>query len=142
MALQLPGSSEPGDEQALASINTTPLVDVMLVLLIIFLITVPVIRYPDHVHLPRQVAQPRHPRASDVVISVTRDGRLYWGDTELADRQQLLRRLQVLAAQRPQPRVQISADRAGDYAPVGVVVDACRQAGTATLGFVTEPPAG
>jgi biopolymer transport protein ExbD len=141
MALHLPGPADDGQEQALSTINTTPLVDVMLVLLIIFLITVPVIRYPQHVDLPRQAAQARHPRASDVVISVERDGRLYWGDTALADSQALRSRLRALAAQRPQPRVQISADRAGTYAAVGAVVDACRDAGIATLGFVTQPPA-
>ncbi|MDE2121875.1 MAG: biopolymer transporter ExbD [Betaproteobacteria bacterium] len=124
MALHLPGASDPGEEQALSTINTTPLVDVMLVLLIIFLITVPVIRYPQHVELPRQAAQARHPRASDVVISVTRDGRMYWGDARLADPAELRRRLRTAAALRPQPRVQISADRAGTYAAVGADVDA------------------
>ncbi len=141
MAMHLPGASDSGEEQALSAINTTPLVDVMLVLLIIFLITVPVIRYPQHVHLPRQAAAARHPRAGDVVISVTRNARLYWGNTLLPDAAALRARLRAAAARRPQPRIQISADRAGTYAAVGTVVEACRDAGIATLGFVTRPPA-
>ena len=138
MALHVPEHAQ--SEQILSGINTTPLVDVMLVLLIIFLITVPVVRHPTRVNLPRQQAL-HQPRPADVVISVTRDGSLYWNDSPLAGDAQMTARLRELAARKAHPRVQISADRAGSYAPVGRVVDACRKAGISSLGFLTKPRA-
>ena len=135
MAPHLPDPTEA--DQALSAINTTPLVDVMLVLLIIFLITVPVIRHPTRVDLPRQQAS-APPRAADVVISIHRDGRMDWNDTPLAGGAPMRRRLRELAQREPRARVQISADRAASYAPVGRVVDACRQAGITSLGFLTR----
>ncbi len=140
MALHLPGPAADGDAQPLAGINTTPLVDVMLVLLIIFLITVPVMRAPDRVALPRQAAAPRHARRDDVIISVTRGGRLYWGDTALSGLPALRRRLAAQRAAGAHARVQISADRAADFAAVNKVIEACDAAGIATLGFTTRAP--
>ena len=135
MALHLP---DPADaQQALSGIDTTPLVDVMLVLLIIFLITVPVIRHPTRVDLPRQQASPR-PAGADVVITITRDGGMAWNGAALSGGAQLRLRLRALAGHKPRARVQISADRAASYAPVGRVVDACRQAGITSLGFLTR----
>jgi len=136
MALHLPDPAHA--PQALSGIDTTPLVDVMLVLLIIFLITVPVMRPPTRVDLPRQQASPR-PAAADVVITITRDGRMAWNGTPLADGAQLRLRLRALAGHKPRARVQISADRAASYAPVGQVVEACREAGISRLGFLTRP---
>ena len=140
MALHLSGPDADGDAQPMAGINTTPLVDVMLVLLIIFLITVPALRTPDRVALPRQAAAPRHARAGDVTISVTRDGRLYWGDTALGGMPALRRRLAELGAEGAHARVQVSADRAADFAAVNRVIEACDAAGIATLGFTTRAP--
>ena len=140
MALDLSESAADGDMQPLAAINTTPLVDVMLVLLIIFLITVPVMRGPGHVALPRQAAAPRDARAGDVTLSVSRDGRLYWNDTALSGLPALRQRLAALGGEHRRRRVLIRADRAVDFADVNPVIEACGAAGITTLGFTTRVP--
>jgi biopolymer transport protein ExbD len=137
MALSFP---EEGDEDVvLASINTTPLVDVMLVLLIIFLITIPVVIHTVPVHLPQESSRPHQTAAGTITITVDREGHLYWNDTALADDGALAARLQEVAGRQPQPEIHIRGDRDGVYQPVGKVVAACRRAGLAKIGFITEP---
>jgi biopolymer transport protein ExbD len=135
-------SSSSGDDEALlSSINTTPLVDVMLVLLIIFLITVPVVRQTVPLSLPKERNTARELKAQTIEISVTRDGALFWNGQALADAAALSARLASIAKQEPQPEVQVRGDEAAPYARVGRVVDACQRAGIRKLGFITEPPA-
>ncbi len=130
------------DDALIAEINTTPLVDVMLVLLIIFLITIPVVNSAIAVSLPRETVQAREAHAETVLISVDAQGAVYWFDTRLPDQQALLELLGKVAVMQPQPEVHIRGDVRADYAPVGQVVFACQQMGIARIGFVTEPPAG
>jgi biopolymer transport protein ExbD len=139
MAIALQASGD-GSEQPVSAINTTPLVDVMLVLLIIFLITIPVVNFSVPVALPKQRNTPREVKPQDVVISVDRGGRLYWLDTPLRDAHALDTRLQSLARQSPQPEVHIRGDAGSRYEPVGRVLAACQRAGILKVGFVTEPP--
>lgn len=122
-----------------SEINVTPLVDVMLVLLIIFLITIPVATHSVPVVLPKQDNHPRVTLAKDISISVTRDGALYWQAQPLADAAALSQRLSEAAQQQPQPVIHIHGDAAASYEPVGRVVMAAQQAGILKLGFVTEP---
>ncbi len=130
------------DEDAdLSEINTTPLVDVMLVLLIIFLITIPVINTSVAVRLPREVNQLRQTQPETVLISVDAAGASYWFDARLADPQSLRDRLQQIAGRTPQPEVHIRGDARADYQAVARVLYACQQAGITRIGFVTEPPA-
>ena len=142
MSLHLSGPAAAGDTQPLAAINTTPLVDVMLVLLIIFLITVPAMRAPapGRVALPRQAAAPCRARAGDVTLSVTRDGRLYWNDTALSGLPALRRRLAALGGDGARTRVLIRADRAAELAAVNPVIAACAADGITTLGFTSRAP--
>jgi len=126
----------------LSEINTTPLVDVMLVLLIIFLITVPVINTSVVVRLPRQANQLQPSQADTVLISVDARGGSYWFDTRLNDPQALRERLRQVAALQPQPAVHIRGDARADYAGVAQVLQAAQAAGVVRIGFVTEPPAG
>lgn len=128
------------DEGMLSDINTTPLVDVMLVLLIIFLITIPVVNAAVAVKLPRESNQLRQAQADTVILSVDASGASYWFDARLTDGQALRQRLDRIARQNPQPEVHIRADARTDYAAVARVVLACQTAGIARIGFLTEPP--
>jgi biopolymer transport protein ExbD len=135
------GPSE-GEDEAISAINTTPLVDVMLVLLIIFLITIPVVTQSIPLKLPEEKNVPRQTAPENVEISVTKDGDVYWGMQKLRDDDELFNRLKDIATREPQPEVQIRGDLAGRYEHVGRVVFACQRAGIQKVGFVTEPPSG
>jgi len=137
MAIQL----AQGPDEAVSSINTTPLVDVMLVLLIIFLITIPVVNFSVPVELPKQRNEVRASEPKDVVITVSRDGKLYWFDAQVANKDALFERLKAIAQQQPQPEMHVRGDAGSDYAPVGRVLLAAQRAGIAKVGFITEPPA-
>ena len=135
------GPSE-GEDEAISAINTTPLVDVMLVLLIIFLITIPVVTQSIAMQLPQEKNVPRQTAPENIEISVTRDGDVYWGMQRVRDNDDLLNRLKDIAVKQPQPEVHIRGDLAGRYEFVGRVVFACQRAGIQKVGFITEPPAG
>ncbi len=131
----------PDEDLDLSEINTTPLVDVMLVLLIIFLITIPVINTSVAVRLPRQTNQLQQSQPETVLISVDAAGTSYWFDARLPDAQRLQEKLQQIASRTPQPEVHIRGDARADYEAVARVLYACQQAGIARIGFITEPPA-
>jgi biopolymer transport protein ExbD len=142
MALSF-ASADDDEDEVVSTINTTPLVDVMLVLLIIFLITIPVVRQTVPLRLPNETNVPRQTRPENVEVSVDAAGRLYWNGRALdgdgaAALAGGLARIAVLA---PQPEVHIRGDREVRYAAVGRVVTACRRAGIAKVSFVVEPPA-
>ncbi|HMO45320.1 MAG TPA: biopolymer transporter ExbD [Rubrivivax sp.] len=141
MAMNL-ASPEGGEDEMNATINTTPLVDVMLVLLIIFLITVPVVTQSVALELPKERNQPTQTRPENIVISVNRDGELFWGMEPLADAEALTARLKTVSVQEPQPEVHIRGDGEVRYESVGRVVVAAQRAGIHKVGFITEPPAG
>ena len=122
-----------------SQINTTPLVDVMLVLLIIFLITIPVVLHTVPVELPRERNLPTQTRPENIVISVDRDGRAFWNNQPVED-SQLVARLKEVATRSPQPEVHIRGDRESRYEFVGRVVYDCQRAGILRIGFITEPP--
>jgi biopolymer transport protein ExbD len=131
-----------GEDEAISAINTTPLVDVMLVLLIIFLITIPVVTQSIALQLPQEKNVPRQTAPENIEIAVTRDGDVYWGMQRLRDNDELLERLKSIATRQPQPEVHIRGDLAGRYEHVGRVVFAAQRAGIQKVGFVTEPPSG
>jgi biopolymer transport protein ExbD len=128
------------DDALIAQINTTPLVDVMLVLLIIFLITIPVVNSSVAVALPREQNQRVDPQQENVIVTVDARGAVYWFDTRLPDRATLVELLKKISAMQPQPELHIRADVRAEYAAVGPVVLAAQQAGIARIGFLTEPP--
>ncbi len=121
-----------------SSINTTPLVDVMLVLLIIFLITIPVATQTVPVVLPKESNDPRQAKVEDIDLSVTRDGGIYWNAVPIS-LDTLRQRFAEAAAHKPQPMVQVYGDASATYLPVGRIVRAAQDAGIEKLGFVTEP---
>ena len=126
------------DDEIIGTINTTPLVDVMLVLLIIFIITVPVITHSVKVDLPQASQQPTEVKPDVVTLTVQRDGALMWNEEELSfDNLEL--RLQAVAQQDKQPELRIQGDKAVEYEKVVQVMAAAQRAGVEKLGFVTEP---
>jgi len=130
---------EDSEDTLIAQINTTPLVDVMLVLLIIFLITIPVVNSSILVSLPREAIQSRETQGEDVIVTVDAQGTIYWFDTRLPDPQVLRDLLDRVAVLKPQPELHIRADARADYESVGRVVYAAQQTGIARIGFLTEP---
>jgi len=135
------GQAEGGEDEAISAINTTPLVDVMLVLLIIFLVTIPVITQSVPLKLPEEINVPRQTKPENIEIAVTKDGDVFWGLQPVRDNDELVDRLKKVAVQLPQPEVHIRGDLAGRYEFVGRVVFAAQRAGIQKIGFVTEPPA-
>ena len=142
MAMQVGPADAGGEEQLNNTINTTPLVDVMLVLLIIFLITIPVVTQSIKLELPRERNVPTQTKPENVVISVNRDGDVYWGMERVPGIETLVARLKVEAVKEPQPEVHIRGDQDVRYEAVGRVVVACQRAGIFKVGFITEPPPG
>src|SRR4051794_22197139 len=131
--------SEGDEDEVVSAINTTPLVDVMLVLLIIFLITIPVVTHTVPVGLPKETNQVRETKPENINISVDKDGAVYWNEQKLANNDELLNRLKKTAALSPQPEVQIHGDGRARYEAIGKVVFASQRAGILKLGFITEP---
>ena len=141
MAMQVGSGSEDGEEALNNTINTTPLVDVMLVLLIIFLITVPVITQTVKLELPKEQNIPLMTKPENITIAVNREGEIFWGVERVPDIETLVARLKVESIKEPQPEVHIRGDLEVRYESVGRVVVACQRAGIFKVGFITEPPA-
>jgi len=142
MGMNIGAESDDGDGQLNNTINTTPLVDVMLVLLIIFLITIPVVTQTIKLELPKERNLPTLTKPENIVIAVNRDGEVYWGLERMADNEALVARLKLESVKEPQPEVHIRGDSEVRYESVGRVVVACQRAGIFKVGFITEPPAG
>ena len=132
------GSPLDDGEDVMSEINMTPLVDVMLVLLIIFIIAIPVLTNAVKLDLPRATANPDEDRPERVTLSVTIDGVVHWNDIVLAEGE-LQTRLGEAASRQPQPELAIRGDRQADYEHVIRVMAAAQRAGITRLGFVTEP---
>ncbi|GEO83042.1 ExbD/TolR family protein [Pararhodospirillum oryzae] len=125
----------------LAGINTTPLVDVMLVLLIIFLITVPVVVAQGGIRLPRETTRAVVEEPGTVTLGIAREGTVSLNGVPLADTNALIGALRAVAARAVVPAVHVRADVEAPYAAVGRVLAACRTAGLQRIGFVTQPAA-
>ena len=133
-------SSEDGDEDVIASINTTPLVDIMLVLLIIFLITVPVAIHSVPVNLPEEKNTPYATTPDNIQLAVNKNGDVFWNEKYVANKETLFSRLHVEAQKRPQPEVHIRGDQMTKYQAIDQVISATQQAGIGKIAFVTTPP--
>jgi biopolymer transport protein ExbD len=138
MAMIVGASAE--EDEVVSAINTTPLVDVMLVLLIIFLITIPVVNTSVPVQLPKERNEVRETKPENIVLSVDAQGRLFWLDSRIDGTAALVERLKKVSLQVPQPEVQVRGDLGATYESVGKIMLACQRAGIAKVGFITEPP--
>lgn len=133
--------NKPPEEEtrSMSDINTTPLVDVMLVLLIVFMITVPVITHTVPVNLPEVSNEATKTKPENINISVNKEGQVFWNQVLVRDNEELLQRMGEVAVMQPQPEIHIRADRETRYENVGrVIVDAQRK-GIMKVGFITLP---
>jgi len=140
MAMNIGPGGDEGEEQMNATINTTPLVDVMLVLLIIFLITIPVVTQSISLDLPKERNVVTVTKPENILLAVSKDGDLYWNTKRIDDIDELTRMLTEKAKMKPQPEVHIRGDSSARYESIGRVVFACQRAGIVKVGFITEPP--
>ncbi len=135
------GPSDEGEDAVMSAINTTPLVDVMLVLLIIFLITIPVVTTSIPVALPKERVEVRESKPENIIISVDQSGGIYYYEARVDSVEALVQKLKKVAASKPQPEVQVRGDLSARYEGVGKVLLACQRAGIVKVAFITEPPA-
>ena len=134
------GSPDGEDDAVISAINTTPLVDVMLVMLIIFLITIPVVTTSIPVTLPKERVEIRETKPENIIISVDTAGSVFWYDQKVANVEALVDKLKKVSTVKPQPEVQIRGDLASRYEGVGKILYACQRAGIVKVAFITEPP--
>ncbi|SCK59269.1 biopolymer transport protein ExbD [Variovorax sp. HW608] len=131
------GTQDEPDE-VMNEINMTPLVDVMLVLLIIFIITVPVMKHAVNIDLPRASSEPEQTKPQNILFTVTADGSYYWNDQKIDD-SEMKSRMAAEGAKDPQPELHIRGDKAVRYERIAQAMSAAREAGVRKIGFVTEP---
>jgi biopolymer transport protein ExbD len=141
MAITVGQGAEDAEQEVMVAINTTPLVDVMMVLLIIFLITIPVVVQQIPVSLPKERNQPTQTKPENIVIAINKDGDVFWNMEYMRDSKALFEKLKKVAVIVPQPEVHIRADEDTRYESVGRVVATCQRAAIMKIGFITEPPA-
>jgi biopolymer transport protein ExbD len=138
MSMNVGSSSE--EDEVVSSINTTPLVDVMLVLLIIFLITIPVVTHTVAVSLPKETNIARQTKPENIEISVNKDGDVFWNQQLVPDSDALFQRLAKIATLKPQPEVHIRGDEKARYESIGKVLFQATRASIQKVSFITEPP--
>ncbi|HEY4999679.1 MAG TPA: biopolymer transporter ExbD [Usitatibacter sp.] len=129
------------EQEVMVAINTTPLVDVMMVLLIIFLITIPVVVQQIPLELPKERNVPTQTKPENIVIAINKDGDVFWGLEYVKDSKALFEKLKKVAVMIPQPEIHIRADENTRYESVGRVVATCQRASILKIGFITAPPA-
>ena len=132
------GSLSDSEDDFNPEINTTPLVDVMLVLLIIFIITVPVMNHSVKLDLPRATNQPNETKPENINLSIDAQGKLYWNN-EVIDDAELRNRIVVAAQKEPQPELHLHAERTTQYEKIAQVMAAAQSSGLGKIGFVTDP---
>ena len=126
------------DDGVMNEINMTPMVDIMLVLLIIFIITVPVMKHSVNIDLPRATNEAQNIKPETLRLSVDAQGAYFMNETPIADAD-LTPQLKAAAAQNPQPELHIRGDKAVRYERVAGAMAAAQQAGLRKIGFITEP---
>jgi biopolymer transport protein ExbD len=133
------GDGSSDDFEPMSEINTTPLVDVMLVMLIIFLITIPVITQSVKVELPKAANIPTQTKPENINLALDREGNIYWNTSLVPTPTALLDRLKVVAVLDPQPEIHVRGDKHTQYEHIGRVMVLCQRAGIQKVGFITEP---
>ncbi|WP_292931505.1 biopolymer transporter ExbD [Noviherbaspirillum sp.] len=132
------GSLSDSEDDFNPEINTTPLVDVMLVLLIIFIITIPVMNHSVKIDLPRVVNQPDEAKPDNINLAIDADGKVYW-NADVVDAGQLKTRIADAAQKTPQPELHLRAERTTPYEKVAQVMAAAQSGGLGKIGFITDP---
>jgi biopolymer transport protein ExbD len=136
------GAGMEDEDKSISEINVTPLVDVMLVLLIIFLITIPVITQSVKVDLPKAANIPTQTKPENINIAVDPEGNVFWNTALVPSQEALLERIKQIAVLDPQPEIHVRGDRATAYEHIGRVIVICQRGGIQKVGFITEPDRG
>jgi biopolymer transport protein ExbD len=131
-------NTQDNSDEVMNEINMTPFVDIMLVLLIIFIITIPVMKHAVNIELPRASNQPQDAKPQTIRLTVDAEGKYFWNDAAVADDTQLQQLLAQAAAVKPQPPLHIRGDRAVRYERVAQAMAAAQRAGITQIGFITE----
>jgi biopolymer transport protein ExbD len=134
--------SKDGEDAPINEINTTPLVDVMLVLLIIFLITIPVITKTVKVSLPKAANIATQTKPENITVAVDSEGQIYWNNAPVSDTNALIELVKVEAIKDPQPEIHIRGDTEARYEDIGRVMYSIQRGGVVKVGFITEPDRG
>jgi len=142
MGMKVSAGDSEIDEKPMSEINTTPLVDVMLVMLIIFLITIPVITQSVKVDLPKAANIPTQTKPENINIAVDAEGNVFWNTAMVPSQEALLERIKSVAVMDPQPEIHVRGDRATAYEHIGRVMVMCQRGGIQKIGFITEPDRG
>ena len=131
-------SSNDEDQGLMAEINMTPFVDVMLVLLIIFIVTLPVIQHSVKIELPKAQSQANTSKPESIQVSIDAQGTVFWNNTKVSS-SLFDEYAKKAAGQTPQPEINLRADKAVAYDKVAQVLSATKRAGLGKIGFITEP---
>ncbi len=142
MGMTASGTGMEDDDKPMSEINTTPLVDVMLVLLILFLITIPVITQSVKVDLPKAANIPTQTKPENINIAVDAQGNVFWNTALVPTQDALLDRIKTIAVMDPQPEIHVRGDRSTAYEHIGRVIVICQRGGIQKVGFITEPDRG
>ncbi len=142
MSMNVGSSGEEEFTEAISAINTTPLVDVMLVLLIIFLITIPVVIQTVPVALPQVANQPTTTKPENIVIAVDREGKMFWNERRVANTRVLIDKIKEVAVLVPQPEIHVRGDKTTRFENIGKVIVAVQRGGVVKVGFITQPEPG
>ena len=142
MGMTASGTGMEDDDKPMSEINTTPLVDVMLVLLILFLITIPVITQSVKVDLPKAANIPTQTKPENVNIAVDAEGNVFWNTGLVPNQDALLEKLKAVAVMDPQPEIHVRGDKRTKYEHGGRVIVLCQRSGIQKVGFITEPDRG
>jgi biopolymer transport protein ExbD len=140
MSMNVGSGDADGEDAVMSAINTTPLVDVMLVLLIIFLITIPVVTTSIKLALPKERVEVRETKPENIIISIDQASNIYWYEARINNVDDLVAKLKKVSSLKPQPEVQVRGDLNARYEGVGKVLLACQRAGIVKVAFITEPP--
>lgn len=132
------GSGPHGDPDVVVDVNTTPLIDVMLVLLVIFIITAPLLTHAVKIDLPRAASAPNELHADNIQFAIDASGQMFWNG-EPIDRTQMLQRFAAAGQQTPPPQLHLRVDRAARYEALADAMSEAGKAGITRLGFVTDP---
>ena len=132
------GFNQQGSTPQMSEINMVPLIDVMLVLLIVFMITAPLLTHSVQIDLPKASSQATNQKPETVTLAMDGEGKLYWNDQPVS-RAEIPARLQEAARQEPQPELHLRADRDTRYQLIAEVMGEARSAGIAKMGFITVP---
>lgn len=141
MGMSVPGEGG-GDDKAMSDINVVPLVDIMLVLLIIFLITIPVITQTVKVDLPKVANQPTKTKPENITVAIDAAGDVFWNQSRVPSDQALLDLIKSVAVQNPQPEIHIRGDSQAKFAAIGRTIYLIQRGGVIKVAFITEPDRG